>query len=64
MVEDLTNNSPEKASELLWRAIARMQAAPEFFSQEEWSLLASYEGQAVSGNPDGKVPDDLENDDE
>lgn len=45
-------------------AIARMQAAPAFFTPDEWNMLASYEGPVVSGNPKGELPDDLDNDDE
>lgn len=44
-------------------SLARMQAAPRFFSQGEWNALASYEGQVVSGDPEGRVPDNLEADD-
>lgn len=39
-----------------------MQAAPRFFTQEEWNDLASYEGPIVSGDPQGKVPDNLDED--
>lgn len=45
------------------RAIARMQAAPRFFNQEEWDALASYAGPIVAGDPEGCVPDNLEADD-
>lgn len=51
------------SSELLRSAVARMPAAPIFFNQEEWSALASYEGQVVSGDPEGHIPGDLEADD-
>lgn len=44
-------------------AIARMQAAPRFFNQEEWDALASYAGPIVTGDPEGYVPDNLEADD-
>jgi hypothetical protein len=40
-----------------------MQAAPRFFSQEEWNALASYEGPVVSGDPEGRIPENLEADD-
>jgi hypothetical protein len=40
-----------------------MQAAPRFFSQEEWNALASYEGPVVSGDPEGRIPENLETDD-
>lgn len=52
-----------QASELVRKGIARMQAAQRFFTEEEWKALASIEGQVVSGNPDGRLPDDLEADD-
>ncbi len=46
------------------RAIARMQAAPRFFNQEEWDALASYAGTRLSlATPEGCVPDNLEADD-
>ncbi|MBN9423468.1 MAG: hypothetical protein J0I91_13470 [Candidatus Accumulibacter sp.] len=51
------------ASELVRNAIARMLATPRFFDQEEWNALASYEGAIVSGDPDGRVPENLEADD-
>ena len=44
-------------------AVTRMQGAHHFFNQEEWNALASYEGQVVSGAPEGRVPDNLEADD-
>lgn len=52
-----------QASGLVRSAVARMQAAPRFFNQEEWNALATYEGQVVSGSPEGRVPDNLEADD-
>lgn len=44
-------------------ASARMQSAPRFFNQEEWNALESYEGPVVSGDPKGRVPFNLEADD-
>lgn len=44
-------------------AVARMQSAPRFFSEEEWNVLASYDGPVVSGDPEGRVPENLEEDD-
>lgn len=54
---------PPQASTFVRDAVARMQAAPRFFSQEEWNALASYEGLVVSGDPEGRVPENLEADD-
>lgn len=48
---------------LVRSTVARMQGAPRFFNQEEWNALASYEEQVVSGAPQGRVPDNLEADD-
>lgn len=63
MAAVLERATPEQASELVRDAVARMQVAPRFFSQEEWNALASYEGQVVSGDPEGRVPDNLSEDD-
>lgn len=52
-----------QASWLVRSAVARMQAAPRFFNQEEWNALSTDEGQVVSGSPEGRVPDNLEADD-
>ena len=43
-------------SELVCSALARMEAAPPFLTDEEWELLASYNGPIVSGDPLGWVP--------
>ena len=48
---------------LVRQAVARMQAAPRLLSQEAWDDLASYEGPVVSGHPERRVPDLLEEDD-
>ena len=44
-------------------AIARMQVAPRTFNQAEWNALAAYDGLVASGAPQGRVPDNLEADD-
>ena len=54
---------PPQATELVRDAVARMQAAPRFFNQEEWNVLESYEGPVVSGAPEGLTTEDLEADD-
>ncbi|MEW6057972.1 MAG: hypothetical protein AB1540_15295 [Bdellovibrionota bacterium] len=41
----------------------RMQAAPHLFTQKEWNALETYDGQVVSGDPEGRVPENLEADD-
>ena len=56
-------SSPQVVSEFVREAVARMRAAPRFLSQEEWDDLASYEGPVVSGDPEGRVPENLEDDD-
>ncbi len=52
-----------QTSEFVRSAVSRMQVAPHFFNQEEWNALASYKGQVVSGDPQGRVPEDLDADD-
>lgn len=44
-------------------AIARMLTSPRLFNQKEWSTLASHNGQVVSGDPRGRIPEKLEADD-
>ena len=56
-------SSPQVVSEFVREAVARMRAAPRFLSQEDWDDLASYEGPVVSGDPEGRVPENLEDDD-
>lgn len=56
-------SAPPVVSSFVREAVARMQAAPRFFSQEEWDDLGSYDGPVVSGDPAGLVPDPLEEDD-
>lgn len=55
--------TPTQAPELVRSAVVRMQAAPRFFNQVEWNALVSYEGPVVSGNPQGIMPDNLDEDD-
>jgi hypothetical protein len=54
---------PLTRSAFVLEAVARMHAAPCFLSQEAWDDLASYEGPVVSGDPEGRVPQHLEDDD-
>ncbi|MDO8775055.1 MAG: hypothetical protein Q7K57_41390 [Burkholderiaceae bacterium] len=56
-------STPPVVSTFVREAVARMKAAPRFLSQEEWDLLASYDGPVVSGDPEGRVPDNLDEDD-
>lgn len=55
--------APSQATASVRNAVARMQAAPHFFSLEEWNALASYDGPVVSGDPEGRIPKNLEADD-
>jgi len=59
----LVRAAPPQASALVRDAVARMQVAPRFFNEEAWNDLASYEGLIASGSPEGRVPDNLEADD-
>lgn len=63
MAAVLERTAPPQATAFVRDAVARMQAAPRFFSQEEWNALASYEGSVVSGDPEGRIPENLEADD-
>ena len=54
--------APPKVSPFVREAVARMQAAPPFLSQEAWDDFASYDGPAVSGDPEGRVPENLADD--
>ncbi len=63
MAEIVGRTAVPKASEFVRGAVARMQAAPRFFAPEEWIALGSYEGPVVSGDPQGRVPEDPEADD-
>jgi hypothetical protein len=57
---------PVVASEFLRAAVARVQNAPRFVSAAEMASYASYElseGQVVSGDPKGDLPENLEDDD-
>lgn len=58
--------APVVASDFVRAAVARMQSAPRFVSVAEAASYASFElngGQVVSGNPEGRVPDNLQEDD-
>lgn len=63
MVAVLERTAPPQASVFVRDAVARMQAAPRFFNQKEWNVLASYDGSVVSGDPNGRIPENLEEDD-
>ena len=54
--------TPTKVSTFVLEAVARMQTAPHFLSKEAWNDFASYEGPVVSGDTEGLVPNNLEND--
>lgn len=56
-------SAPPKVSAFVREAVARMQAAPRFLGQEAWDDFASYDGPVVSGDPEGRVPDNLDDDD-
>jgi hypothetical protein len=56
-------SAPPTVTAFVREAVARMQAAPRFLSQEAWDDFASYDGPVVSGDPEGRVPDNLEDDD-
>lgn len=59
-----TSNLPQ-VSAFVREAVARMQPYPRFFSQEALDDFSAYEangGPVISGNPDGQVPDNLEDD--
>lgn len=59
----LERTATRQSRAVVRNAVARMQAAPRFFNQEEWDALASYAGPIVVGDPRGYVPDNLEADD-
>ncbi len=63
MAAVLERTAPPQATTFVRDAVARMQAAPRFFNQEEWNALASYGGPVVSGDPEGRIPVNLEADD-
>jgi len=50
------NLHKSEASAFVREAIARMEAAPRFLSQEAWDDFANYDGPVVSGDPEGRVP--------
>ena len=51
-------------SRFVQEAVARMRAAPRFLSQEALDDFASYDGPIVSGDPEGWLPDNLEDEDD
>lgn len=53
----------EPVTDFVRAAIERGLNAKNLMSEKEWSSFAAYEGPVVSGNPEGKVPDNLEDDD-
>ncbi len=63
MAATLEKTAPAQATALPQDAVARMQAAPRFFSQDEWDALAAHDGPVVSGNPEGRIPENLAADD-
>ncbi len=55
---------PYQVSQFVRDAIRRMHAAPiSFFTEEERKALDAYDGPIVSGDPNGRVPENLEEDD-
>jgi len=53
-----------QVSPFVREAIRRMHAAPaSFFTPEELMHLNAYDGPIVGGDPQGRVPEDLENHD-
>jgi len=51
-------------SQFVRDAVTRMHTMkPHFLTDEMWDIMEDYDGPIVSGDPDGWVPDDLENDD-
>ncbi len=57
--------TPVVASDFVRAAVARMQSAPRFVSVAEAASYSSYElngGPVVSGDPEGRVPENLEDD--
>jgi hypothetical protein len=56
-------SGPPVVSAFVREAVARMQAAPRFLSQQAWNDFASYDGPVVSGDPEGRVHDNLGDDD-
>ena len=51
-------------SELVRGAIRRMRSAPPLLSRDEYKNLTSYDGPVVNGDPEGRLPDNLEEDDD
>lgn len=53
----------EPVTDFVRAAIERGLNAKNLMSKNEWNSFVAYDGPVVSGNSEGKVPDDLENDD-
>jgi hypothetical protein len=63
LLREPSGKTNAKAPDFVREAVARMRAAPRFLSQKDWDDLASYDGPIVSGDPEGRVPDNLDDDD-
>lgn len=55
--------TPKQVSGFVRGAITRMQKSRPLFTETERKALAAYDGPIVSGDPEGKLPDNLEEDD-
>jgi len=55
--------APKQVSGFVREAITRMQESRPLFAEAERKALAAYDGPIVSGDPEGKLPDNLEEDD-
>lgn len=53
---------PPKVSPFVREAVARMQAAPRFLSEEAWNDFESYDGPVVTGDPERGLPENLKTD--
>ena len=51
-----------QVSEFVRAAVVRMRNARPFLSNKDREILSTYEGPVVNGDPEGRVPDDLEDD--
>jgi len=65
-VQVINDSRPKNAehSELVRGAIRRMRSAPPLLSRDEYKNLTSYDGPVVNGDPEGRLPDNLEEDDD
>ena len=64
MSESPERQTANQVSPFVREAIRRMHAAPaSFFTPEELMHLNAYDGPIVGGDPQGRVPEDLENHD-